>query len=402
MKYLLPILLAVTLPLSAQSFEWKTKSSAPAAPRAEATLAEYQAAYNERQIGFATEYGVVPMDYRTQSGERYLPAEYTAAHALLPVGTLVEITNLANNRTATVRINDNTVDCSDCLLKLSRGSAEALGLNLKGRVAVERTGFSNWNPKPAVAKTSAPSPVTYGVGTVVPGNHAPEFDEPVTVQGQQQGWVGKEIEPRTGSAPATSSQVVPAVYQQSATTPSATSVAAPPVIAQTTVFEREVVDATTPVSDNPADYVIAKSPAPQPVVQQQPKAPTVQQAAPPSPTVPRYQAAGPAPQPQGYGRPATQPAVAPVAAPVKQAPASTTGHVVQLAAYSNEMYARKRVAEFTAAGLSNVFYQTFLKDDGSQLHRVYVGPYQTRAEAQQMADAVRTQQQIAGVVTQLK
>ena len=398
MNYLLPVLLVLAFPLSAQSFEWKTKSGSSPAPRAEATLAEYQAAYNERQIGFATEYGTVAADYRTQSGERYLPAEYTAAHALLPVGTLVEVTNLSNNRTATVRINDNAVTCTDCLLKLSQGAAQAIGLNVKGRVAVERTGFSNWNPKPAVAKTTAPSPVTYGVGTVVPSNRAPQPTEPVTVQGRQQSWVGKEVEPRVGATSAPMGQVVPAVYQQTTTAPSPSPVANPTAPTRVTVFDREVIQDSTPLSNNPADYVVAKSASPRPVVQQPT---TTRQAAPPAPTVPRYQAPGAAPQPQGYGQPATMPTPSPAAPTVQQAPATTTGHVVQLAAYSNEMYARKRVAEFTATGLSNVFYRTFLKEDGSQLHRVYVGPYQTRAEAQQMADVVRTQQQIAGVVTQL-
>ena len=402
MKYILPALLALTLPLSAQSFEWKTKSATPSPPRAEATLAEYQAAYNERQIGLATEYGTVAPDYRTQSGERYLPAEYTAAHALLPVGTLVELTNLSNNRSATVRINDNAVSCTDCLVKLSRGAADAIGVNLKGRVAIERTGFSNWNPKPATAKASAPSPVTYGVGTVVPSSGAPQPADPVTVQGRQESWVGREIEPQASTRSTPSGQVVPAVYQQPTAPPSATTVAAPPVAAQSTVFEREVIKDSTPVSTNPADYVVAKSSAPQRAAQQQPGSATVRQAAPPAPTVPRYQATGPAPQPQSYGQPATGQAAKAAAATVQQAPATTTGHVVQLAAYSNEMYARKRVAELTAAGLSGVFYRTFIKDDGSQLHRVYAGPYQSRAEAQQMADIVRTQQQIAGVVTELK
>ena len=42
----------------------------------------------------------------TASGEAYERSALTAAHRTLPFGTLVEVTNLGNGRTVTVRIND--------------------------------------------------------------------------------------------------------------------------------------------------------------------------------------------------------------------------------------------------------------------------------------------------------
>jgi len=42
----------------------------------------------------------------TASGERFNPKELTGAHKTLPFGTLVRITNLSNNKTAIVKIND--------------------------------------------------------------------------------------------------------------------------------------------------------------------------------------------------------------------------------------------------------------------------------------------------------
>lgn len=42
----------------------------------------------------------------TASGERFCPTEYAAAHKTLPMGTVVEITNLENGRSCKVRIND--------------------------------------------------------------------------------------------------------------------------------------------------------------------------------------------------------------------------------------------------------------------------------------------------------
>ena len=42
----------------------------------------------------------------TASGERFSNSADTAAHKTLPIGSLVEVTNLNNNRSAIVRIND--------------------------------------------------------------------------------------------------------------------------------------------------------------------------------------------------------------------------------------------------------------------------------------------------------
>lgn len=42
----------------------------------------------------------------TASGERYNMHNLTAAHNSLPFGTLVKVTNLANNKSVTVKIND--------------------------------------------------------------------------------------------------------------------------------------------------------------------------------------------------------------------------------------------------------------------------------------------------------
>jgi len=42
----------------------------------------------------------------TASGERFNPKELTGAHRTLPFGTLVRVTNLSNNKTAIVKIND--------------------------------------------------------------------------------------------------------------------------------------------------------------------------------------------------------------------------------------------------------------------------------------------------------
>jgi rare lipoprotein A len=71
---------------------------------------------------------------RTASGEVLHPNELTAAHARLPFGTRVQVTNLENGSSVTVKINDR---CSACDIDLSRAAAVQLDMIRKGVVPVE-------------------------------------------------------------------------------------------------------------------------------------------------------------------------------------------------------------------------------------------------------------------------
>jgi rare lipoprotein A len=71
---------------------------------------------------------------RTASGEVLHPNELTAAHARLPFGTRVQVTNLENGSSVTVKVNDR---CSACGIDLSRAAAIQLDMIQKGVVTVE-------------------------------------------------------------------------------------------------------------------------------------------------------------------------------------------------------------------------------------------------------------------------
>ena len=73
---------------------------------------------------------------RTANGEAFNPDGLTAAHKTLPFGTRVQVTNLANNRTVTVRINDRGPFISGRGLDLSRGAARAIGCISSGTCRV--------------------------------------------------------------------------------------------------------------------------------------------------------------------------------------------------------------------------------------------------------------------------
>jgi rare lipoprotein A len=64
----------------------------------------------------------------TASGEIYDSSLLTAAHRELPLGTVVEVTHLANNKSVRVRINDRGPFVAGRIVDLSRAAARELEL----------------------------------------------------------------------------------------------------------------------------------------------------------------------------------------------------------------------------------------------------------------------------------
>lgn len=73
---------------------------------------------------------------RTASGERANPNILAAAHRTLPFGTRVQVENLKNGRTVTVRINDRGPFVKGRVIDLTRAAAEALGFRAAGTTRV--------------------------------------------------------------------------------------------------------------------------------------------------------------------------------------------------------------------------------------------------------------------------
>ncbi len=87
--------------------------------------------------GKASYYGSRHHGRRTASGERFDQHALTAAHRTLPFGTRVKVTNLNNDRTVVVRINDRGPHIRGRIIDLSREAAERLGM-LRAGVAPVR------------------------------------------------------------------------------------------------------------------------------------------------------------------------------------------------------------------------------------------------------------------------
>jgi rare lipoprotein A len=84
------------------------------------------------QEGLASWYGKRFHKKRTASGERYNMRDLTAAHRTLPVDTIVRVTNLNNQRTVLVRVNDRGPFKRGRVIDLSAGAAEALDITERG------------------------------------------------------------------------------------------------------------------------------------------------------------------------------------------------------------------------------------------------------------------------------
>lgn len=95
----------------------------------------YAAGYVER--GIASWYGEDFHGKPTSSGEIYNMYDLTAAHKLMPLGTVAKITNLENDQSVVVKINDRGPFVDGRIIDLSYSAAKEIGMAEKGLSRVE-------------------------------------------------------------------------------------------------------------------------------------------------------------------------------------------------------------------------------------------------------------------------
>ena len=93
--------------------------------------------------GVASWYGRDFHGKKTSNGEYYNMYDLTAAHKTLPMNTMVKVTNLRNNRSVIVRINDRGPFVNSRIIDLSYAAAKRLDMIAKGTapVRLEVVGF---------------------------------------------------------------------------------------------------------------------------------------------------------------------------------------------------------------------------------------------------------------------
>jgi rare lipoprotein A len=110
--------------------------------------------------GTASWYGKAHHGQPTASGETYDMHAFTAAHRSLPLGTRLLVTNVQNNRTVEVRINDRGPFVRGRILDLSYAAALELGSLSDGEFRVKLRVLEQ--PAGARAGTSPPTKTTAG------------------------------------------------------------------------------------------------------------------------------------------------------------------------------------------------------------------------------------------------
>ncbi|GIX42628.1 MAG: hypothetical protein KatS3mg129_2361 [Leptospiraceae bacterium] len=91
----------------------------------------------QEQIGIASWYGKDFDGRPTASGEIFDSRKLTAAHRTLPLGTIVIVKNLENNKEAILKINDRGPYIKNRIIDVSEYAAEVLGFKQKGLTKVQ-------------------------------------------------------------------------------------------------------------------------------------------------------------------------------------------------------------------------------------------------------------------------
>lgn len=89
-----------------------------------------------KDTGIASWYGQKFHGHKTSNGEVFNMYQLSAAHKTLPIPSFIKVTNLENNKSTIVRVNDRGPFHSDRILDLSYGAAYKLGVLKHGTANV--------------------------------------------------------------------------------------------------------------------------------------------------------------------------------------------------------------------------------------------------------------------------
>ena len=154
----------------------------------------------QTQTGAASWYGSKYHGRKTSSGERYNKNDMTAAHKTLPFGTKVRVTNLANNESVILRINDRGPFVGKRIIDVSEVAARKLDMHRKG-VANVKVEVIEIEGKAVAAAT----PATTEVYSIQKGIYSSEelalqqterlkaFDKHLTVELMEEKVEGKKL-----------------------------------------------------------------------------------------------------------------------------------------------------------------------------------------------------------------
>jgi len=89
------------------------------------------------ETGYAVHYSDKFQGRKTANNEIFDQNELTGAHKKLRFGTQVKVTNLSNNRSVVVKVNDRMARRNRNVIDLTKRAAEELGFVKSGRARVK-------------------------------------------------------------------------------------------------------------------------------------------------------------------------------------------------------------------------------------------------------------------------
>lgn len=133
------ILLSISIMSSGCSISPRYTSGVPTVKKPGKTSAVKMKRGNYRRKfeGVSSYYGKDFHGKLTANGEVFDMYGLTAAHKTLPLNTIVKVTNLSNNKSLILRINDRGPYVEGRILDCSYGAAKKLGFLQEGTASVE-------------------------------------------------------------------------------------------------------------------------------------------------------------------------------------------------------------------------------------------------------------------------
>jgi rare lipoprotein A len=141
--------------------------------------------------GIASWYGEDFHGRATANGECYNMYTFTAAHRTLPLPTVVRVTNLENNKSVVVKVNDRGPFARGRIIDLSYAAAQSIGMVGKGTapVKLEALGGAYHGPEATtsrrVIKLKRGDSIAATLPTTVPTTSDEEDLPPLTAQAAQ-------------------------------------------------------------------------------------------------------------------------------------------------------------------------------------------------------------------------
>jgi rare lipoprotein A len=149
----LALVLFIGYALTLTEAQTPPSTPAPSAPATEPSAGALSGAVGGTQTGLAAYYSQRLQGRRTASGERFDNGALTTGHQTLPFGTRVRVTNLKNNKSVVLRVNDRGPTQPNRVVDVSRAAAERLRFVRTGLTEVKVEVIEAAKPRASGKKT---------------------------------------------------------------------------------------------------------------------------------------------------------------------------------------------------------------------------------------------------------